>query len=373
MFDNIKSKLGFAGSNDQEFEQEPYGEDYDDYGDFGDYGEGYDEFADYGPDYDEKAQGDYYDSRASSSAYAPSNAVGAGAGMGMAGAEANANPSSGYSSLGRSSRTSSSMPKLVSIEDVRAHTQQAGLSRESLSSRRAGSSSGSGYRFERTMVDSSLPSSLTPEGAQATAAAATAVHRMRSEGLNSLFESTDSGEPALRPSASGAHARRSDVARRGPSTSYGASALSSADASAPAGSSASSVDSPSRAAVSSPAGSSLDSSSAKAPRRAGLDSYGAYSAAGAASSSMRSCTVLKPASYDEVERIAKVLKAGDVVVLALRNTPDLLAKRILDFSFGVSSAIDASVECVADKVFAITCGAGLSDAERTSLRNQGVL
>ena len=87
----------------------------------------------------------------------------------------------------------------------------------------------------------------------------------------------------------------------------------------------------------------------------------------------RSVTVLKPASYAEVERIAKALKAGDVVVLALRNTPDNLSKRILDFSFGVSSALDASVDCVADKVFVISRGAALTDAERMSLRGQGVL
>ena len=87
----------------------------------------------------------------------------------------------------------------------------------------------------------------------------------------------------------------------------------------------------------------------------------------------RALTVLKPASYGEVERIAKALKAGDAVVLALRNTPDNLSKRILDFSFGVSSALDASVDCVADKVFVISRGAPLTDAERMSLRGQGVL
>lgn len=106
----------------------------------------------------------------------------------------------------------------------------------------------------------------------------------------------------------------------------------------------------------------------------GFDPYEAYAGAGAAKHSpTRSITVLKPASYGEVERIAKALKAGDAVVLALRNTPDNLAKRILDFSFGVSSALDASVDCVADKVFVITRGAALTDAEKTGLRNQGVL
>ncbi len=108
--------------------------------------------------------------------------------------------------------------------------------------------------------------------------------------------------------------------------------------------------------------------------RSGFDPYEAYAGTGATSfSSSRSCTVFKPASYGEVERIAKILKAGDVVVLALRNTPDSLAKRILDFSFGVSSALEANVECVADKVFAITRGGALTDAERTGLHNQGVL
>ena len=84
-------------------------------------------------------------------------------------------------------------------------------------------------------------------------------------------------------------------------------------------------------------------------------------------------TLETPEQVAEVERVAKILKAGDVVVLALRNTPDNLSKRILDFSFGVSSALDASVDCVADKVFVISRGAALTDAERMSLRGQGVL
>ena len=86
----------------------------------------------------------------------------------------------------------------------------------------------------------------------------------------------------------------------------------------------------------------------------------------------RSITVLKPTAYDEVEQIAKSLKAGDAVVLQLMNTQNALSKRILDFSFGVSSALDAKVDCIADKVFVITRGKELTDEERTKLRNQGV-
>ena len=66
------------------------------------------------------------------------------------------------------------MPKLVSIDDVRAHTQLPdSLTRDPLPPRRVSSASAMRrYRGERTMVDSSLPPSMTPEGTQAAAAAA---------------------------------------------------------------------------------------------------------------------------------------------------------------------------------------------------------
>jgi cell division inhibitor SepF len=83
--------------------------------------------------------------------------------------------------------------------------------------------------------------------------------------------------------------------------------------------------------------------------------------------------VILPASYGDVESVAHALKAGDVVVLGLKQTPGDLAKRVLDFSFGVASALDASVDCVADKVFVVCRGNGLSDGERLSLKSQGIL
>ena len=87
----------------------------------------------------------------------------------------------------------------------------------------------------------------------------------------------------------------------------------------------------------------------------------------------RTLTVLKPAAYGDVAGAAGSLKAGEVVVLVLRNTPDDLSKRLLDFSFGVASALDASVDCIGDKVFALACGTAISEVERMNLRNQGVL
>jgi len=107
---------------------------------------------------------------------------------------------------------------------------------------------------------------------------------------------------------------------------------------------------------------------------ASYDPYEAYSGATTASyKTQRGLTVVRPTSYNDVERVSRALKAGDVVVLAMRATPDDLSKRVLDFSFGVASALDASVECPAAKVFAIARGNGLTESEKRNLISQGVL
>lgn len=114
--------------------------------------------------------------------------------------------------------------------------------------------------------------------------------------------------------------------------------------------------------------------SQSASSKGAFDPYDAYEGAGtAAHSPTRALSVLKPSSYGEAERVAKVLKAGDVVILSLKNTPDHLSKRLLDFAFGVASALDANVECIADKVFVILRGQSLTANELSDLRNQGVL
>lgn len=222
----------------------------------------------------------------------------------------------------RSGAHSASSPNLVSIDDVRANTQiPDSLKRDPLPPRHASSastsyasgsssySSGSGYR-------SSFGSSRQVERAA------------------DYLRSTETSDLP------------NGVQRASDTRSEGLNSLFTSTSSGSSGSSASSS----------------------------YDPYEAYAGTGTATHNpTRSLTVLKPASYGEVERVAKIVKAGDVVVLSLRNTPDHLAKRILDFSFGVSSALDASVECIADKVFVILRGSALSADELTSLRNQGVL
>ena len=203
---------------------------------------------------------------------------------------------------------------------MRAHTTVPdSLNRDPLPPRKVSTSSSFG---NRTMVEPafSVPAN-TPNGRAAAAAS-----QERSESLNALFSTT-----------------AAEVGN-------------------------------SEAVTAAPAAAAATATAKPKPTASSFDPYKAYEGTATGTHSpTRSVTVIKPASYGEVEKVAKALKAGDAVVLALKATPDELAKRVLDFSFGVSSALDASVDCIADKVFVIARGAALSESERASLRSQGVL
>lgn len=86
--------------------------------------------------------------------------------------------------------------------------------------------------------------------------------------------------------------------------------------------------------------------------------------------SVRSISVVRPLSYNDVSTIAGSVRAGAIVVLHLRAVDEALMKRVLDFSFGVASALDAKVDHVADRVFAIVRGQALSDEERTRVHQE---
>lgn len=87
----------------------------------------------------------------------------------------------------------------------------------------------------------------------------------------------------------------------------------------------------------------------------------------------RKIRVIRPQAYEDVEAVAKGFKGGDLIVLALNGTRPELARRILDFSFGVACALDGTVDCLSDRVFAIIKGAPMSEDERQQLRREGVL
>lgn len=262
MLGGIKARLGF-GDQQGEYEDDYYGDDYDDYD------EGYAEYDEYATASDD-----------------------------------------GYlSSTSRPTTRVSSTPRLVSYEDVRANTTvPQSLNRDPLPPRHVTSAADSRVTLRggsvggRTMVDSTLPPQMTPEGTAAEAAAASR-RRGGSEGVNALFSST---VPDSRSAAS-------DGAARGSSSLFGAP------------------------------------------------------------SSGRKMVVITPVSYADAEEVAKGLKVGNAVVLVLRNTAPDLAMRVLDFAFGAAAALDASVDVVAEKVFALTRLQDLTESERDSLRAQGLL
>ena len=88
---------------------------------------------------------------------------------------------------------------------------------------------------------------------------------------------------------------------------------------------------------------------------------------------VREMAVVNPGAFDDVELIAAALRSRTNVVLPLRDTPDHLTRRVLDFSFGAASVSGAKVALIATKVYALYFDEPLNQYEILSLRNQGVL
>lgn len=130
----------------------------------------------------------------------------------------------------------------------------------------------------------------------------------------------------------------------------------------------SSAGSSSAASTSSLSSASSFTSSAESSSAAAQESATAHS-----TSTAREVTVLKPASYEDVSSVAQSVRAGHIVVLSLRQTDPALSKRVLDFSFGVASALTAQVDCIAEKTFVILQGRELTLEEKHKLAKQGVL
>jgi cell division inhibitor SepF len=77
---------------------------------------------------------------------------------------------------------------------------------------------------------------------------------------------------------------------------------------------------------------------------------------------------IRPMTYGDAEQVAQELKKGVLVVLDLRATRPELAKRILDFSFGVASALEGQVDRHIDRVYIFTRNGPLTDGERAAIR-----
>jgi cell division inhibitor SepF len=77
---------------------------------------------------------------------------------------------------------------------------------------------------------------------------------------------------------------------------------------------------------------------------------------------------ISPVNYADAEQVAQALKRGVVVVLDLKSTRPDLAKRILDFAFGVASALDGQVDRFVDRVYIFTRNGPLTEEEQASIR-----
>ncbi|MEQ9121818.1 MAG: cell division protein SepF, partial [Alphaproteobacteria bacterium] len=79
-----------------------------------------------------------------------------------------------------------------------------------------------------------------------------------------------------------------------------------------------------------------------------------------------------PKSFNDAQQIADRFKAGVPVILNLQSAETDLAKRLIDFSSGLTYALDGGMQRVADKVFMLTPrNVEVSAEERARLLEKG--
>jgi cell division inhibitor SepF len=79
-----------------------------------------------------------------------------------------------------------------------------------------------------------------------------------------------------------------------------------------------------------------------------------------------------PKSFNDVQDVADKFKDSIPVILNLQGTDTDLSKRLIDFSSGLTYALDGGMQRIADKVFLLTPrGAELTAAERAQLVEKG--
>jgi cell division inhibitor SepF len=83
--------------------------------------------------------------------------------------------------------------------------------------------------------------------------------------------------------------------------------------------------------------------------------------------------VVAPAGFGEAQEIADKFKANQPVIVNLQAANRDLARRLIDFSSGVTYALGGHMEKVADQVFLLTpSNVEVSDEERRRLQERGL-
>jgi len=82
--------------------------------------------------------------------------------------------------------------------------------------------------------------------------------------------------------------------------------------------------------------------------------------------------VIAPRSYNDAQQIADRFKNGVPVIVNLQTSEPDLAKRMIDFSSGMTYALDGAIQRIAEKVFLLTpANVEVSAEERQRLVDQG--
>jgi cell division inhibitor SepF len=83
--------------------------------------------------------------------------------------------------------------------------------------------------------------------------------------------------------------------------------------------------------------------------------------------------IVEPRAFSEAQSIADKFKSGTPVIVNLTATDSELAKRLLDFSSGLTYGLEGHLQKVADKVFMLTPrNVDVSAEDRRRLKDRGL-
>jgi cell division inhibitor SepF len=119
-------------------------------------------------------------------------------------------------------------------------------------------------------------------------------------------------------------------------------------------------------------GAGPDERTAVASRPARLRSVEQPSAVAAAAAASVRVHLVVPRSFNDAQQVADKFKEGIPVILNLQGTDADLSKRLIDFSSGLTYALNGGMQRVADKVFLLTPrNVEVSAEERARLLERG--
>ena len=92
----------------------------------------------------------------------------------------------------------------------------------------------------------------------------------------------------------------------------------------------------------------------------------------AASPANMNVHLVLPKNFNDAQQVADKFKSDIPVILNMQNADTDLAKRLIDFSSGLTYALDGGMQRVADKVFMLTpCNVDVSAEEKARLMEKG--